>query len=83
MSYLLVCDRVCVSTARDAGQECPDERMTMTRSVTGQMLCSCAAGYLQVGDSRVGAESCVLASQGQAFFNNERREWHRWLLTVD
>lgn len=53
-------------------QQCPDEHMSMTRSVSGEMRCTCAAGYLQVGDTRVGAESCVLTSKGQAFFNNER-----------
>lgn len=49
--------------------------MFMTRSAAGVLQCSCAAGFLRVGDSRVGPESCVRTAQGQSFLNNERGEW--------
>jgi hypothetical protein len=48
--------------------------MVMTRSAAGAMACSCAAGFLQLGDARVGPQSCSPAAQAQPFFNNEKRE---------
>ena len=46
----------------------------MGRSSSGELTCACKASYIQVGDARVGPQSCVLASQGQTFHNIEGRK---------